>query len=582
MGFQPYHTHLRSKLELAPATDDGGNLLALDGRLDNYRDICQDLQLDQATADSQIILAAYARWGKNCFSRFIGDWALALWSPNDQVLCLARDHAGSRTLYFEERDGTLVWSTHLDSFFAGPRSLDLDETYIACHLSAQPIRDLTPYKGVKAVLPAHYVAVRNGMLSKAAHWHWMSQANIRYSKDEEYEEHFLALFAQAVERRDGPGAPIVAQLSGGMDSSSIICMSDHTGRLRNGSIDLLDTISFYDDSEPNWNERPYFTAVESQRGKTGTHVRRSFTDRTFRAHDTSRGRYFIPGADSSTIERETLIHSVIGQKGYRVILSGIGGDEILGGIPAPEPELADYLLAGRLKLLLKRTLDWCLIDRSPYFHMLFATAMYACDLYRQPHMNKKTVPPWIPQNLQRACAAIVRTDVTRGRRSGFSPTSIGNGLAWWSIVETLPHLQPGLLGRPEYRYPYLDRQLVDFLFGIPREQLVRPGRRRSLMRRALKNIVPETVLERRRKAYQIRGPLSAIQHARGEIDLLLSHPLMAANGYVVPTKLRAALESICDGREVKWWQALMRTITFELWLQEFNHNPGHGVLVSLN
>jgi asparagine synthase (glutamine-hydrolysing) len=102
------------------------------------------------------------------------------------------------------------------------------------------------------------------------------------------------------------------------------------------------------------------------------------------------------------------------------------------------------------------------------------------------------------------------------------------------------------------------------------------------MRRALKNIVPEMVLERRRKAYQIRGPLSAIQHARGEIDRLLAEPLMAANGYVAPTKLRAALESICDGREVKWWQAIMRTITFELWLQESNHNSSRGELVSLN
>jgi asparagine synthetase B (glutamine-hydrolysing) len=81
-------------------------------------------------------------------------------------------------------------------------------------------------------------------------------------------------------------------------------------------------------------------------------------------------------------------------------------------------------------------------------------------------------------------------------------------------METLPHLFPQILSRLEYRYPFLDKDLVSFLFSIPREQIVRPGRRRSLMRRALVGIVPDGILERRRKAFQLRAPLAALQHAR--------------------------------------------------------------------
>src|ERR1700722_11628108 len=166
MGFQPYHTHLRSRLESGPITDVHGNLLVFDGRLVNHQDLRQELGLEEMTTpDSRIILASFLRWGEECFSRLIGDWALTLWSANSQTLYLARDHAGTRTLYFESRNGTVLWSTYLDSFFAGFRNIDVDEDYVACYLAAQPIRDLTPYKGIRSILPAHYAIVRDNNVS---------------------------------------------------------------------------------------------------------------------------------------------------------------------------------------------------------------------------------------------------------------------------------------------------------------------------------------------------------------------------------------------------------------------------------
>ena len=82
-----------------------------------------------------------------------------------------------------------------------------------------------------------------------------------------------------------------------------------------------------------------------------------------------------------------------------------------------------------------------------------------------------------------------------------------------AIAQTPP---PSIIRR-EYRYPYLDWDLVEFLLCVPREQLVRPGRRRYMMRNALKGIVPAEVLERRRKAFITRSPLLALQSARERI-----------------------------------------------------------------
>jgi asparagine synthase (glutamine-hydrolysing) len=568
MGFQPYYTHERAKLEACPRSDAFGNLVVIDGRLDNYQDLSRELRLNEISPpDSRIVLAAYLRWGKECFSRFLGDWAVALWSTRDQLLYLARDHAGTRTLYFENKNGTLLWSTYLDSFFVEPRGIDIDKDYVACYLAAQPLREFTPYKGIRAVLPAHYVCAREVMLHHEPHWQWMNKRTTRYKSDEDYEEHFFALFQRAVERRTGPGAPILAQLSGGMDSTSIVCMSDHIRKMRNQSIDLLDTISFYDDAEPNWNEEPYFSVMEVERGKIGTHVRLSSMNRTFDAPASLMGIPLLPGMDSSTVEREEDIYEATKGRGYRSVLSGIGGDELLGGVPTPMPELADYLVRGKLSLLTDRAARWCLIDRSPLIHMLLGTAKYALNVYREPHLDQNSIPPWIHTSLRRACKSVTKEKSSLGGDITLLPSTISNGLAWWSVMETLPHLFPGSLTRLEYRYPFLDKELVDYLFSIPREQLVRPGRRRSLMRRALHDIVPEKILERKRKAYLVRGPLLALQHAQSKIRSMLCSSRIADRGYVSIPKLLASFDQIITGQDLRWSHGLMRTIAFELWLQ---------------
>jgi asparagine synthase (glutamine-hydrolysing) len=567
MGFQPCHTHLRSTMELGPTSDAYGNLLVVDGRIDNYRDLCQELHLDEpSTPDSKIILAAYLKWGEECFSHFIGDWAIALWSTRDQVLYMARDHAGTRTLYFENKNDTLRWSTYLDSFVAEPRSLDVDQNYVACYLGAQPLRELTPHKGIRAVLPAHYVAVQEQILRYRPHWQWVSKTKTRYHSDEDYEDHFLELFRQAVERRTGPGAPILAQLSGGMDSTSIVCMSDHIRRSRDESADLLDTISYYDDAEPTWNETPYFSIVETRRGKAGTHVCLSSIHQTFEVPPPSMGMRLLPGMDRSRFEREKTIYAATCGKGYRSILSGIGGDEVLGGVPTPMPELADYLVSGDLRQLLERTVRWCLIDRSSFLHSLFATTKYAFSLYRAPQFDRKSIPPWIQAPLRKACRSAGKEQVGFGHDMTSTPSAIANGLAWWATMETLPHIFPASLARLEYRYPFLDKQLVDYLFSIPREQLVRPGRRRSLMRRALKGIVPLEILERRRKAYLIRGPLSTLRNAQSRVGSLFDSSHIGRHGFVSVPKLQASFEEIVAGRDLQWSHALMRAIAFELWL----------------
>jgi len=562
MGFQPYHTHRRCGLEAQPALDPRGNRLTFDGRFDNHQELATLLNIPLGTADSQIVLASFERWGEGCFAKFVGDWALALWSASDRVLYLARDHAGTRSLYFEQSSQYLMWSTSLETFFVDGVKRNLDETYMVHYLSCQPLQGRTPYAGIRVVPVAHYLKFSNGVIVQVAHWQWMVKEIVHYKTDAEYEEHFFSLFRQSVERRTGDGAPILAQLSGGMDSSSIVYMSDyirHSAGARGP--DLLDTLSFYDDREPELDEMPFVRAVERQRRRNGLHMESSHAERTFLAVNSAEARYLLPGADSSSLSREQRLSQAIGTDKYRVMLSGTGGDEVMGGVPTPLPELGDYLVSGAAKRLMKQGIAWCLPKRQPLILMLRDTIQYLTRIYGSSSGVGESCPAWVNR-------VSLETDVSsfNRARSFLRPSRIENGCTWWRIQETLPHLYPSYAKRYEYRYPFLDRDLNDFLFRIPREQLLRPGQKRSLQRRSLKVLLPDEVFNRNRKAFASRGISLALRSSEFYLNGLLASSVAIAKGIVNEQLYRSAFHDYASGIGGTSAVGLMRLLYFESWI----------------
>jgi asparagine synthase (glutamine-hydrolysing) len=568
MGFQPYYTNQRSNLECQPLADELGYMVTLDGRIDNHEELCRLLEIQEpASPDSAIVLAAFRRWGENCFRRFIGDWAMAIWSPVDHVLYLARDHAGARTLYFNHENGKILWSTYLESFFTRKSSRSLDERYIVSYLAHRSSLDLTPYQGIRAILPAHYYVIRDDNIVQKQYWRPVAQKPLHFTSDTDYDEQFIFLLRESITRRTGLGAPIVAQLSGGVDSTSIVCLSDATRRARNPDASVLDTISFYDDSEPHWNERQYFALVEGKRGKTGIHIPISYMDRSFEPIVNPPHPQMFPGTDQSVLEYQRKCDSHLYPKGYKAILSGMGGDELLGGVPEPTPELADHLVSGHLFTLLRRSLAWSLDRRLPMVKTLREAMTFAYKIYGKSPTEKSTTPGWLHPRIRASYAGNVSVSGVRNRRFGRFPSEIYTELSWLAAVDTLPHLCPETFFRREYRYPYLDRELVDFLCSVPREQLVGPGRRRLMMRRALAGIVPPEILERRRKAYVSHGPLATMRKNRNALETILHNSILARLEIIELGSLRSALSNLLDGKDSRQWPSLMRAIAIELWLK---------------
>src|SRR4029077_8194839 len=179
------------------------------------------------STDIEIVAAAYECWGSDCFVMLIGDWALSLWDPHTRSLILAKDPIGTRHLYYSFDNNQVKWSTILDplDLFAG-KTFALCEEYLAGWLSFLPAAHLTPYVGIHSVLPSSSVLIRPGKHAVRKFWDFNPTKQIRYPTDAEYEEHFRTVFAEAVQRRLRSDSPILAELSGGMDSSSIVCVAD--------------------------------------------------------------------------------------------------------------------------------------------------------------------------------------------------------------------------------------------------------------------------------------------------------------------------------------------------------------------
>jgi asparagine synthase (glutamine-hydrolysing) len=118
----------------------------------------------------------------------------------------------------------------------------------------------------------------------------------------------------------------------------------------------------------------------------------------------------------------------------------------------------------------------------------------------------------------------------------------------------------------EKRYPFLDIDLLEFLYAVPREQLVRPGQRRSLMRRSLVGVVPEEILDRKRKAYVTRSPRVAISNNWAELKEISEDMVCHSLGIVDSVAFLEALEKARIGDDVPL-VPLLRTLTIEYWLR---------------
>ncbi|SRR6266404_2629054 len=568
MVYGAFHTTLESRLELQPYKSVHGDVITWDGRLDNRDELIPELWADLTSdqTDLAIVMAAYERWGTNCFGKLVGDWALSIWDSQNRGLLLARDYVGVRHLYYHVKNEGITWCTNLAALVLLQNcQFTLNEDYLAGFLALRPEPYLTPYIEINAVPPGKFVRICENSTTIHSYWSFDIKRRIRYRNDADYEEHFRTLFRQAVRRRLRSDSTILAELSGGLDSSSIVCMADDIIAKGGAEAPGLDTTSRYDSEEPSCDERPYFSKVEEKRGRAGFHVSVTNYLKSFplRFHEF----VAVPGSFGNTPPNQDDDDAVVLQQlEYRVLLSGLGGDEFMGGVPNPRPLLADLVVKVHLRELAGQLMAWSLVKRTPWMHLLCRSLVLLLPLSLQARLQKENKPPpWLDVRLAKRYRRVVR-EMARSENLGFqlpSQRDYAQGLV--GLVRQLAVIPPPLWGCQEKRYPYLDRTLIEFLISVPADQLLRPGQRRSLMRRALANLLPNEILSRATKATTARAYLAVFDMLWPQLENLFTSPL--SSGYISAPLFLNALRAARNGNAPNLIQ-LLRGLSLELWLQD--------------
>ena len=566
MLYRALHTTSESRYEQQPQISSSGSVITWDGRLDNRNHLISQLtgHLGSDRSDAAIVGAGYDRWGQDCFAKLVGDWALAIWHPSNNELILARDYIGVRQLFYYPLLQRVVWCNHLAPLVSCGDKFTVSGEYIAGYLVFYPDAHLTPFCEIRSVVPGTFLRIRPGYITTHRYWSFNAKRNLRYKTDSEYEEQYRHLFRSAVRRRLRSDSHVLADLSGGFDSSAIVCMADDICAKEQPATETVDTLSFYDSLEPEEDDLVYFRRVEERRGKNGICVDlRASGDSLAFHHPAFAAR---PGFGLRK-EVSAAIAEIVRQGRYRVVLSGSGGDELNGQALNPRLQLADLFLQARFRDFAKQLTAWSvLIRKRPWIQLLCQTLLELAPLQiRSALSNQAAVEPWINQRFARKYRLSFRQiEAVEGFK--FARPRVRDAVQTLiTLSNRLTNTGPFVI---EKRYPYLDQDLVEFLMSIPFDQLLRPGDRRSLMKRALADLLPKEILVRKGKSGLARYFCIAVEKHWAEIDTAFSTPVTARLGYVNRERIYEALMNVKHGNITSRVSDLLNALSLEFWLRD--------------
>ena len=564
MVYSAFHTNLESRLERQPQVSRYGHILCWDGRLDNREELIALLsdELRADHTDVAIVMAGYLKWGRNSFSRLIGDFALALWDPVERTVSLARDVIGPRPLYYHVDERRIVWSTELASILdvAGV-PLQINDEYVAGFLGGLPDLGQTPYTNIHGVLPAHVLTASSNKVGVQRLWKLNFDHEIRYRTDTEYEDHFRSLFRDAVRCRLRAEKPVWSELSGGMDSSSIVCMASDIISKAESQTKNLETVSRVFDEFQQSDERKYIAPVEEKIGKKGLHLRED--DYRIMAPWSTEYVPTIPTYEANVAAYYQEVRQAMHKTGSRVLLSGHGGDNVLMGDGNPFTELGELLMQGKFLSLHRRLRVWTRALNKPYFPFLKRIVLPLLPRSTNNSRAEKVLKLYNP-------AFVKRMDLPRRMLAPFNMSgTLHPGRRYQMTCFSIVQKQLSVdfryeLCDAEFSYPFTHRPLMEFLFAIPIEQRVRPKQSKSILRRALRDLLPPELVNRRQARITIWDAVGGTVRREGlRMQQLFRGAPESINNYV---NLAAVLEA-CDPDHKNFDPYVISLIPFALWLE---------------
>jgi asparagine synthase (glutamine-hydrolysing) len=547
-GHNLLHTTPESLIERQPLPGaESRLLLCCDARIDNRAELVAETDLRgrrlAELSDADVVLAAWLRWGADCPEHLLGDFTIAAWDAREQTLFLARDHMGVRSLYYTVTPHLVAFATEIKALFAVPGvHRSLDELRLVQYLELD-LHDAerTFYDGIRRVPAAHRIGVNREGLRKVRYWRLDPAREIRLASDDEYAGALREKFVRAVQRRTRCAFPVGSTLSGGLDSSGIACVARDLLAAGGTGSSRLHTFSAVFPGLPEKerkvaDESEFIDAVLATGGFESHLVR---VDHLTPFHEQDRVLYHVDEAPLAyNLYMHWALYGAARAAGVRVLLDGFDGDACVGygrelfgellragdwsaferetravarthGEQSKTPAQLARMYAGPVLEHFAMTGRWSAATRGTLQvsrRFGFRPARILARHVVLPALRRMADRVYLGD---RRNATLSVVSIAGATRVGFA--SPAARMADKAVVLSPAELHAELLESPGYqltldvadkaaaafsleaRYPFFDRDLLEFCVALPVSQRLSDGWPRYVYRRAMEGLLPDQV-----------------------------------------------------------------------------------------
>ena len=578
MGFG--HTRL-SIIDLTSAghqpmqSPNGRVTLVYNGEVYNFTDLREILEQDGhvflGRSDSEVVLHAYLRWGTDAFRRFNGMFALAIWDARTDTLHLARDRFGIKPLYYYRLPSGVVFGSEIKAILASgrvPRRLHVvglhEYLYYGAALGAN-----TLFEGIANVLPAHFMTVNKSGVRSTPYWQIAGVEQVQVSPKEATAV-IRERLEQAVRTQLVSDVPVGVFLSGGIDSSAITALASkhYQGRLQTFSVGF--------DYAQGVNELPKARQVARHYGTEHheLHVEgyrlQHVIEHLVSCHDE-------PFGDAANIPLYLLCRELSGNP--KVILQGDGGDEIFAGYQYYN--VLSFYWALRTIQPLQSLARW-----------MYARAWWHSFYYRGARILRKIgmsdtgqLMASLMMTEKSATPLRILNTSLQQRLRGTDPYAeyykwdrrldhldIVQRMLYTDTRILLPNIFLEKVDRAtmahgiEVRVPLLDNNLVDYVLGLPASLKVRRGQKKWILRRALRGMVPDAILDAPKIGFSVPYEYWLRKPLADYLRSILLDGAVAESRLFEPRQLRRCLMEHTSGQQDHGsllWKALHLALWFD-------------------
>jgi asparagine synthase (glutamine-hydrolysing) len=566
-------------------SSDQNYVAMLHGRIDNRDELSRQLEAKSITlrtnTDVELFFGAYQAWGDTFATHIIGDFAGLIYDRNNRRLVCVRDVMGIKPFFYYLDSHRFIWASEPRPFFElTDVSLQVNEAMIGEYLALEIASTTeTLYQSIYRLPPAHIMTVApSGQTKIASYWSPDFHKTIRYKTQHEYNEHFRELFAEAIHCRLRTHGRAGSHLSGGIDSSSIVGMVQHLFRSGRATDDKgFEAFSLTFPDNPYADESHYIDAVVNQWQVPSNRLDPRAYD-IHRYDEWTHTQRYIASPPNGTMHFP--LEQLARDKGFRVLLSGNGGDQWFWGSLHHH---LDYLTQFRLQEMfseLRADAALGFYGLKTQYQILRAVLPYLIPsplrFRLRQFLGRATVQNWINPHFAKRIQLAERIQVDK---TGLAFSSYAQGDIYQ--IATSARLVEALEGQErftafsglELRHPFYDRRIVEFVLALPEEQRWYQGSSKRLLRYAMHSLLPDAVAQRSTK-----GEFSLVfppAYQRFNRDTFFKSLKLAEKGWVNGEQVQMMYQMVNTAAQTKpitrlpYGWSLWSIFALELWFRNF-------------